>query len=231
MEVHAGSRRRSTKAEGYTPDFFDHEDVDDDDDDGKDIDEGGRLWLELPEGMAVKMAEGQRWMVVDAHYINPTDEDIVTSVTFQLRTTPEEEVEEWGGAWTHHAQTLELPPGEITSRENTCAGQSEMSILSIGPHMHQWGWAYTVDLHRKDGTVERVLTHDTWDPDWRLDPVVTYFAPGEIVVQPGDWFTTTCTWNNTTDHILDYPEEMCSTFGMASPLETAFECYGGVINQ
>ena len=90
---------------------------------------------------------------------------------------------------------------------------------------------FTTAFYRKDGTVERVLTHDTWDPDWRLDPVVTYFAPGEIVVQPGDWFTTTCTWNNTTDHILDYPEEMCSTFGMASPLETAFECYGGVINQ
>ncbi|MCP4870091.1 MAG: hypothetical protein GY898_15385 [Proteobacteria bacterium] len=213
--------------EGYTPDFFDH---DLGDDDGQEDDDEGTLWLDLPEGMAVKMVEGQRWMV-DAHYINPTDEDIVTSVTFQLRTTPEDEVEQWVGAWTHHAQTLELPPGEITSRENTCGWEDEMSILSIGPHMHEWGYSYAVDLHRTDGAVERVYNVDEWDPEWRNDPIVEFFEPGEITVRPGDYFTTTCTWNNTTDYMLDYPEEMCSTFGMATPLETAFECYGGVSNQ
>jgi len=211
--------------EGYVPeDDGLEEDHGDDDDDAE-----GNLWMELPEGSGVKMAVGQRWMV-DGHFINPTDQDITTRITFQLRTLPEESVEAWVGAWTHHAGTLELPPGEITSRENACSWSEEMSILSIGPHMHEFGYAYTVDLHRVDGSVERVLTRDTWDPEWRLDPVVDYFAEGALVVHPGDEFVTTCTWNNTTDHVLDYPDEMCSTFGLATPLETAFECYGGVVN-
>lgn len=217
--------------EGYTPEAWKgHEDDDDDHPKDDDDEPNDNLWLQMPEGLAVKMERGQRWMV-DAHFINPGEEEVRTRITFQLKTVAPVEVESWVGAWTHHAQTLELPPHQITSRENTCEWSDEMSILSIGPHMHEFGWEYAVDVHRVDGTVERVLTREWWDPQWRLDPTIDYFAPGELVVYPGDRFTTTCTWNNTTDHVLDYPDEMCSTFGVATPLETAFECYGGVVNQ
>jgi len=194
--------------------------------------EGGlvvRKWLDLPEGMGVRLDAGARYMI-DAHYVNTSEEEITTQAIFRLNTVEQDEIEQWVGSFGHHAAELQLPPHEVTSRENTCAFEADMSVILVGAHMHNYGATYTVDWFKPDGSVRRLMDLDHWDLDFWTHPDVVQFEVGEIEVEAGDWFTTTCTWNNTTDEVLDYPDEMCSTFGVAVPLEVSFECFGGVIN-
>jgi hypothetical protein len=191
-----------------------------------DLEEEG--WMDLPEGMGVRLEAGARYMI-DAHYINVSEEEITTEAIFRLHTVDPDDVDSWVGSYNPHAQELQLPPNAITSRENTCVWDQGTSVLSVGAHMHEYGHAYSVDWHKPDGTVRRLLNLDEWSIEYFREPEVVEFFPGEIVVEPGDWFTTTCTWNNTTDEVLDYPDEMCTTFGVAAPLEQSFECFGGVI--
>jgi hypothetical protein len=49
---------------------------------------------------------------------------------------------------------------------------------------------------------------------------------GELVVQAGDSFTTHCVWDNPGDEPLEFPAEMCATFGVASPLYAPTLCQG-----
>ena len=54
-----------------------------------------------------------------------------------------------------------------------------------------------------------------WEPEYRDRPPVNEYEDGEFTVQAGDTFTTSCTWDNTTEAPLGFPEEMCVTFGFA----------------
>lgn len=193
--------------------------------------EGGlflRKWLDLPDGMGVPLAAGTRY-VIDAHYVNVSDEELTTEAVFRIHTIEQDDVTDWVGSFNHHAGVLQLEPG-LVSRENTCAWEVDTSILTLGAHMHNYGAAYSVDWHKPDGTVTRLLDLDEWSLDFWTHPVTARFLPGEVEVEAGDWFTTTCSWNNTTDEMLDYPDEMCTTFGVAVPLAQSFECFGGEIN-
>ena len=46
-------------------------------------------------------------------------------------------------------------------------------------------------------------------------PPINEYEDGSFQVSAGDSFTTSCTWDNTTDEPLGFPEEMCVTFGFA----------------
>ena len=41
--------------------------------------------------------------------------------------------------------------------------------------------------------------------------------PGEFTLGAGDVVTATCTWFNHEGHDIDFPLEMCVTFGMGYP--------------
>ena len=88
-------------------------------------------------------------------------------------------------------------------------------------HMHDFGSYYGVDWNKSDGTDELVYSVEEWTVDQVEDyPKITYYEPGDIVVQPGDEFTTHCEWYNPTDEVLPNPAEMCTTVIVAYPMET-----------
>ena len=180
-------------------------------------------WVNLPDGVAYRVEAGQRW-VLDSHYVNTTAEAATAQIAMDLGLVPLDEVESIAGTFNHDSGGLAIPPGGESSVSFECTWDSDVDILNIGPHMHSYGAAYLVEWVRPDGQVTNLLDVREWDADFRERPPTRDFDPGQVQVAAGDSFRTTCTWDNTTDGVLAFPDEMCTTFGVAFPLTSNQFC-------
>ena len=178
---------------------------------GKDPEHPER-WVDLPDGIAFMIHPGQRW-VLDSHFLNTSSEDVQANIAVEIGLIAPEDVEHVAGTYNHDSGDLHIPPGGLWSLDFDCAWETQVEILGVGPHMHLHGASYAVDWISKDGSVERILEIPQWEPEFRDRAPGIDFMDGEVVVQPGDVFKTTCTWDNQTGADLDWGEgsheEMC----------------------
>ncbi len=186
----------------------------------------GYEWVDLPPELAFRFDTGQRWMA-DVHFVNWSDEVVRTRAVFDLHTVPSEDVENFVNTFNHDAGGFQLTPGQTTTLDFECGWDNDVTILAIGGHMHSWGQRYRVDHLGPQGAVrEEAYLVDDWTPDMRFQPKVDLYEPGDWVVRAGDSFRTECSWFNTEDHPLSFPEEMCTTFGVGYPIDQAIYCIG-----
>lgn len=181
------------------------------------------LEMQLPDGMAIKLKEGQRF-VIQSHHINYKDEPIRVNDVVFLETVGIAEVDTFAAPWVHTQTDLAIPPGASMSIEVDCAFDADVHLLSVLGHLHEWGASYSVDHDRADGTRARIYDIPEWDVSYRDAPPTTVFAPGAFPVQQGESFTSTCSWVNDTPDVLEFPVEMCATVGFAYPLTVPMIC-------
>lgn len=100
------------------------------------------------------------------------------------------------------------------------------------PHMHQNGTSFYADVGR-DGTFVPIIDVGVWEDVMRDTPPVTNFMnmpEGQAVVyRQGDVIRTFCSWRNETSTTLEFPYEMCATFGYFfsdDPAAADFLCAG-----
>lgn len=183
---------------------------------------GGVYQNELPAGMGARLLSGTR-LVLESHYVNTSTDDILVQDAFNLGLIPEAEVETWAAPFLLLDSDFELAPGVDTTVSFDCPMSGELNLLYLGPHMHEWGTAFSLDYTRDDQTT-RLFDLPVWDPSWRDLPPTNFYDPGEFTVEEGDVFTTSCTWFNTTDLPMVLPQEMCVTFGMVYPAKVPVIC-------
>ena len=183
-------------------------------------------WLEMPEGVAIQFQEGQKY-VLDMHYINPTGCTMVVQNGANIGTIDLADVEQWAAPIRMDGGIVEIPSGEAATLSYDCEFPTDMTVLSVGGHMHEHGTSYEVDWVRDSGEAERIYEIDPWDEEYRDFPILANFDEGELDVEAGDAFRTYCNWFNETESLLTYPEEMCTTFVVAYPLERALSCVLG----
>ena len=177
----------------------------------------------LPDGMAVKMKAGTRF-VIQSHHINTTADDILVNDTVFLQLQDVATVETWTAPWVHVQTQFEVPPHDSLEITVTCSFDDDVYLLSLLGHLHEWGSRYAVDYNKADGSTERVYDIPQWDLQYRDAPPINVYAPGEFQVKAGESFTTTCAWENDTDEPLGFPVEMCATVGFAYPQTVALVC-------
>lgn len=183
-------------------------------------------WVRLPDGVAFRLEEGQRWQA-DLHYVNTSTEPVLVNNVFDLGLVPIDEVEHIAGTFNMDVGDLQLPPDQETSLSFACEMPVEINVLSIGAHMHSLGQRFVVQHWRDGDDLGAVLDVTEWEPDFRFVPPGREFAPGELTLLPGDLLQPTCTWFNPFDEVVAFPEEMCTTFGVGYPIENSFHCDGG----
>jgi hypothetical protein len=186
--------------------------------------------INLPDGVAYVMEAGQRY-VVDSHWINTTDEEQTGRVEMELGFVSMDQVEHRAGTFNLDKAGLSIPPGTWTEQFDCEISDDSVNILQIGPHMHTHGSHYGVDIIRGDGSIDPVFEIEEWKPEYREEPPMWNWGPGELVVHPGDKVRTRCTWENPYDENLEFPEEMCTSFGAGFPMDTDIFCGGsGTMN-
>ena len=91
--------------------------------------------------------------------------------------------------------------------------------------MHHLGKRFATDWTH-NGQTERIYELTEWLPEYRENPrdITQHYLPGEFLVQKGDVFTVTCTWDNPSSQTVRYPEEMCSLHGSLGPSEVPITC-------
>lgn len=180
----------------------------------------------LPEGMAALLNAGQR-IVVQAHYLNTSENNIVVQDEIQLETIPESEVVTWAAPFVNTVTNFSIPAntmGHNITFDCTMGDElGELTFLYIGGHLHEWGKSFAT-YHTRAGTTEKIYEVPEWDPAFRDAPKYLSYEPGEMVAKPGDVFTTSCTWNNDQDYDMSFPQEMCVTFGMVYPAKLPIVC-------
>jgi hypothetical protein len=190
---------------------------------GRGIDDGdGSSSLTLPDGMAVDFDADTR-LVIQSHYVNPTPDDILVADEIHLGFTAPDEVDTWAAPFAHTSLGFEVPVGEQASVSFDCTWEADATVLFLGGHMHEWGAAFSLDWNSAAGS-ERIYEIPEWDPEYRDRPPINEYAEGEFNVTQGDSFTTSCTWDNNTNAVLGFPEEMCVTFGFAYESKVPLIC-------
>ena len=184
-------------------------------------------WLNFPEGVAMSLPS-QTQYILDMHFINTTDKTLIVQSGANLGFVPLDEIDHLAGAAQFDSGPLTIPPGDFTDSFD-CEWKQESTILSISSHMHGLGKTFYIDHIKADGTSNRIYGIDDWDGG--VDPYfpeIHSYEPEEFIVEEGDIFRTTCSWNNPTDQDLEFPAEMCTTAVVLYPLTKPISCIDGV---
>lgn len=183
--------------------------------------------ITLPDGMAVKMDQGQRW-VVQAHYINTGSESIRAKDVAVLEYLGPDDVETWAAPLAMSHGSFTIPPGEAATVTMDCAFDEEepWSVLYMLGHMHEWGTSIKLEqITPAETTV--VFDVDNWEPQFRDAPPTVRYSEGDYVIPLDATFRTTCSWFNDTDAPIEFPHEMCVSVGMVYPQTTSVICDSG----
>ncbi len=185
----------------------------------------GRMVLD--DGIAVRLRTGQRW-AMQSHYINTSDRALLVRDAMNIGVVPVEEVENWAGTWSFNTSVFSLPPQEASRLSFSCAWPSDVNVLHMMGHMHDYGTAIHVSHDRPgSNTSTEVYALPEWDPAWQQQPRLRSYAAGELMPRAGDQLTVTCDFLNTTDAALEFPSEMCVAAGLAWPLDAPLSCDAG----
>lgn len=177
----------------------------------------------LDEGMASLLKSGTKVMF-QSHYVNPNAQPIRVQDAINVNFIPMESVTTWVAPWAHADVTFELPSNARTTITLDCTWEKDVELMFLLGHMHEWGERITVDWIKKDGTTVPYLYEYDWKPEYRDIPPIKTYKSGQLKVSAGDRFVTTCSFFNDTDHVIEFPEEMCASSGMAYPAMEALNC-------
>ena len=180
---------------------------------GGDISESGQT---LPEGVAFRMKAGQGIML-NVHYINtgPTamSGDAVVDVQF-AEVDPNRKI---AALFVNVNADFDLPAGGQFDSSAGCVAGSDVKILMLSNHMHEYGTSAKTEVVRAGTGVVEVLHHDPeWTYEMQFNGVYSRWpVDSPFVLHTGDTITTSCSWRNPTAESIVFPREMCIGVGFA----------------
>ncbi len=181
----------------------------------------------FPESMAVRLEAGTQ-LVVQQHYINTQTRPLRVRDVIHYEPLEAEGVEtEIGFLGLSNIGFTARPGGMTETFEIECTVPFDMSVVMLGPHMHEWGHSIRVTL--LDGTSEQeLLTVPEWSPEYRDYPPISDMVDQPLALTTGQKIRLTCTFENTTDSDLTFPQEMCAVYGYYFPAaeRSAWLCSG-----
>ena len=168
------------------------------------------------------LRSGQRYYI-ERHNLNTATHPILVNATYILDLVTPDKLEGLASWFIMGPITVKVPPGDYAIRAS-CTWPADTGVLVVAGHMHERGVKYALDWTHENGT-ERIFEVDPWLPEYVSTQTVEQRWPiGEFKVKAGDVFTTYCYWHNPYDTVLEDPQEMCNTYGVAYPLADPVNC-------
>jgi hypothetical protein len=174
---------------------------------------------DLPEGVSHVFQPGEI-LLLTSHYLNVTDQDVPTQVTFTLHTVPVSEVEQEAGSIYFYNPYISIPPGMRVSTTRSCPIPSDINLALLWSHMHSRGIAFNVftDDERTNGPFGVLYQ----SKDWSEPKPREYPARPPFTVHAGSKIIYECTFENHTDGTINAglsaaTDEMCILHGMYWP--------------
>ncbi len=182
---------------------------------------GGQVVGGLPDGMAMYLPTGQRW-IMQSHYINTTADRLRVQDAIDAQTLAADAVGEWVAAFVMGTDALEIGSGRVAVRSE-CIWDAEAHFLSFSAHMHDHGVAFLFEMDQGGGW-QTLYETAVWEDSWANAPETLLFEKGAFPVAVGDRFAVTCTWENDSGETLRFPSEMCNVQGLFYSSQSNYTC-------
>ena len=161
--------------------------------------------LVFPEGVAIRIPAGKQ-VLLNLHLFNATTQPKTGTSGTRVQTLTEDEVVAEAEVLFAGTVDFAIPPQGEASATGSCVFESDATLLSLWPHMHQHGRYMAVEHHGPDGVT---TLHDA--PFSFYDQLNKPIEPR--VIRAGERIDVTCHWQNTSDETVSYGdtsnEEMC----------------------
>ncbi|MET0340271.1 MAG: hypothetical protein ABW252_04685 [Polyangiales bacterium] len=162
------------------------------------------LWFDADVGMEIP---GGTVFQLENHYNNRTGAPVLDASGVELCVTPNRPKHIAAMSWLGTDRINGVAASGTCTPEN----KEPVHLLLSFPHMHTKGVHMKVDLTRAAGGVESI--HDA---DFNFDYQRTYVYD-DLVIQPGDKVTTTCTFDGPARFGKGTSDEMCYFFSVHWP--------------
>jgi len=176
----------------------------------------------FPENVGFPMVAGPTYLLMEVHYDNPTQVQVVDSSGFKFWYTNTPRPQMAGILNIGHATTpiVTIPPGQPAyTLTGWCAEQCTqnsfppegLKILSVFLHAHTLAAAIKLRLFRNGTELKTILDEPYYDFNYQD------FTPVNVTLFPGDTLRVDCTYNSMsrtqpTPFGLSTREEMCVAF-------------------
>ncbi len=162
-------------------------------------------------------------VVIQMHYVNTSSRPILVRDVIRLKKIDVAQVTTWMAPFALNHETFNVASGHADSVTFDCVMPADFKMLLVGGHMHENGTSFKIELGSST-SMEKLYEVTQWQALFRDSPPVTLFFSEPKQVTKGSIMRTTCAWNNKTDHALNYPHEMCATFGLFAGTKDSFIC-------
>ncbi len=170
----------------------------------------GASILGFPEGVAMNVA-GSAILLMNAHYVNASSDDLEPEVRINLHTIPKEEVKEEGDILFFYNPFIGVPSQSTSRARMRCTVQADMTLANFQSHMHARGVGYAASVVGEAPFYENDL--------WEGVPVKDFGAGKSI--KKGSVIDYHCDYNNAAQNdVFQGPrstDEMCMAIGSYYP--------------
>jgi hypothetical protein len=170
----------------------------------------------LPEGVAFRLKKGDGVML-NVHYLNTGEESIDGNAVVDFKFADADPSRKIASMFVNLNFGFTVAPDAQTTSSIDCVAQSDLQIIMMANHMHEFGTSASTELVPAGSTTSQMLREDTtWAFDMQFNPVYTHWpAEAPLTIHAGDTVRTTCNWANTTANSMTFPREMCLGVGFA----------------
>jgi hypothetical protein len=166
----------------------------------------------LTKGQATELPANLK-MAIQMHYVNTSQTPILVRDVIRLKRFEHSEVTEWVSMMVTNTANFVVPPKASNFEQSfDCVLPQDIRVSLLGGHMHEWGTKFRFEHGTSTSSLKTIYSVDDWQAEYRDNPPISLFSDQPIQMRKGDVLRTTCTWNNTETHALEFPEEMCSAF-------------------
>ncbi len=178
----------------------------------------------VPESVVLRLPAGMQ-IVVQSHYINPTDEPMVVMDAVELQLVEDDGEAVRADSFAINYLDFEIPTGgEDYTWGHTCTVDAPMEVFSVLGHTHEHGVLLEFE-HIPGGEADaaRLLYSET-DPILMREAGSVHVFETPLALEAGDQLRLSCTWRNDGDVPLGFPEEMCAAFMYYAPARGFLVC-------
>jgi hypothetical protein len=168
----------------------------------------------VPDGVAYRLQQGDGIML-NIHFINSGEKTISGKAYLDVKLAEVDPNQKLASLFTGINAGFDIEAHTEGDSSVDCVVQSDLQVLMMSNHMHEYGVNATTDVVRADsGDVEVLRNDDNWTPEMQFNPNFTKWTIDEpFMVHAGDTLRTHCSWKNTSDASLTFPREMCISAG------------------
>lgn len=184
----------------------------------------GAQGMTLPSGTGFRIP-GTAQLLMQLHLVNATPAAIDTLVAVNMTYADDASRVTPAGIFAVGTMNINLAPGEKNRRLTAgCQLPKDLNVFAVQPHMHKLGKVMTFDYGADAASATTIYKRDPWVFGGQpIDPFVR-------TLKRGDYMSTSCTYDNTTDKTVSYGEttrdEMCYFVLFYTP----FDRLGGCID-